>query len=258
MKVLITSGGTTEKIDEVRKIKNMASGMLGSLIAEEFLKQSEADITYVCSRDAITPADSEIETVKIESVSELAKALTKLLMENKFDAVIHAMAVSDYAVRHVISAADLSAVISESIHSKREFGNDPDDTVKAIHTAILQSRAIIDSDKKISSDIDNLVIVMDKTPKVIQIIKQLQPDTVLVGFKLLVDASESKLLEVGHNLLMRNICDFVLANDLKQIHGDYHTGMLINPDYSYQLFHSKQEIAHGIVVSVLKKIGGNR
>ncbi|MFO7160860.1 MAG: phosphopantothenoylcysteine decarboxylase, partial [[Clostridium] cellulosi] len=37
MNVLITAGGTTENIDPVRKIKNTATGRLGSLIAEEFV-----------------------------------------------------------------------------------------------------------------------------------------------------------------------------------------------------------------------------
>ncbi|MDN6717948.1 MAG: phosphopantothenate--cysteine ligase, partial [Lactococcus lactis] len=38
MKVLITSGGTTEPIDEVRGISNFATGSLGKLAAEKFLQ----------------------------------------------------------------------------------------------------------------------------------------------------------------------------------------------------------------------------
>ena len=37
MKILITSGGTTEKIDDVRGITNHSTGYLGKEIAELFL-----------------------------------------------------------------------------------------------------------------------------------------------------------------------------------------------------------------------------
>jgi phosphopantothenate-cysteine ligase len=237
VKILITSGGTTEKIDDVRKIKNMSTGRLGTLIAEQFLAQSSAEITYLCSTDAIVPADSGVKIIRIESVKELSETLEKLLDTVKFDAVIHAMAVSDYAVKSVLSADVL-------------------DASKTVHEAILNSSATTVTHKKISSDIDNLIIVMEKTPKVIRLFKELQPETVLVGFKLLVDVDEKNLIKTGHDLLLRNQCDFVLANDLTQINGDSHAGLLISPDASVQRFYTKQEIAQGIAANVIKKVGG--
>jgi phosphopantothenate-cysteine ligase len=255
MKILITSGGTTEKIDEVRKIKNTATGRLGALIAEEFSVQSNAEITYLCSTDAIIPKGTEIEIVRIESVSELTQTLTKLLSENKFNAVIHAMAVSDYMVQSVISAEDLAASVAETICNANQTANDFDSIVKTVFSAILDNDKNTNS-KKINSDIDNLMVCMAKTPKVIRLIRQLQEDTILVGFKLLVDVSESALLEVGYNLLLKNNCDFVLANDLTKIQGDTHKGLLIKPNFSYQIYNTKQEIACGIVENILAKIRG--
>ena len=41
MKILITSGGTTEKIDSVRGITNHATGSLGKYIAEIFLQNGQ-------------------------------------------------------------------------------------------------------------------------------------------------------------------------------------------------------------------------
>ena len=37
MNILITSGGTSEKIDQVRSITNHSTGQLGKMIAERFL-----------------------------------------------------------------------------------------------------------------------------------------------------------------------------------------------------------------------------
>ena len=39
MKILVTAGDTYEPIDDVRKVTHMATGRLGSLIADEFAKQ---------------------------------------------------------------------------------------------------------------------------------------------------------------------------------------------------------------------------
>ena len=39
MNIIITSGGTSENIDNVRKITNTATGALGSIIANEFIKK---------------------------------------------------------------------------------------------------------------------------------------------------------------------------------------------------------------------------
>ena len=254
MKILITAGGTSEKIDEVRKITNTASGRLGTLIAEEFLKQTEAEITYLCSTDALKPKDAEINIHKISSVRELKAALTKLMTQNNYNAVIHTMAVSDYSVQKVISANDLVSSITNTILNEPLINYDS--LSKAINTALLHPGKNVNSLKKISSDIENLIIFMDKTQKVIHLIKQIQPQTILVGFKLLVDAGNRDLLQKGYDLLLKNNCDFVLANDLKNINKDNHEGILIKPDRSYLLLFSKQEIAEAIVNNVLSKIRG--
>jgi phosphopantothenate-cysteine ligase len=173
------------------------------------------------------------------------------------------MAVSDYMVQSVMSADDLAVAVAEKVGEKfnneKQFLNEFDSIIKIVFSAILDNNKSIpkpNSDKKISSDIDNLMICMAKTPKVIQRIRQLQKNTILVGFKLLVDVPESELLQVGHDLLLKNDCDFVLANDLTKIQADTHRGLLIKPDFSYQIYETKQEIACGIVENVLAKIRG--
>ncbi|WP_304296819.1 phosphopantothenoylcysteine decarboxylase domain-containing protein, partial [Streptococcus sobrinus] len=54
MKILITSGGTSEKIDQVRSITNHASGNLGKIIAELFLQKGH-QVTLVTTKSAVKP-----------------------------------------------------------------------------------------------------------------------------------------------------------------------------------------------------------
>ena len=39
LEVLVTSGGTISKVDDIRHVGNFSRGMTGALIAEEFLKK---------------------------------------------------------------------------------------------------------------------------------------------------------------------------------------------------------------------------
>lgn len=51
MKILITSGGTTEAIDSVRGITNHSTGRLGKVIAETFLNQGH-EVTLITTKQA--------------------------------------------------------------------------------------------------------------------------------------------------------------------------------------------------------------
>src|SRR5699024_4188292 len=108
-------------------------------------------------------------------------------------------------------------------------------------------------EKKISSKNETLSILLEKAPKVIQMIKQWQPETLLFGFKLLVDASTEELLEVGWQLLQKNQCDYVLANDLQTIHGSKHRGLLIDRTKSYTQYETKAAIATAICSTILQE-----
>lgn len=94
MKILITSGGTTEKIDTVRSITNHATGTLGKIIAEKYLREGH-QVTLVTTKNAVKPESAtNLSTFEIEDVDSLIKTLKPLVKEH--DILIHSMAVSDY------------------------------------------------------------------------------------------------------------------------------------------------------------------
>ena len=94
MKLLITSGGTSEAIDQVRAITNHASGHLGKLIAEKALDAGH-EVTLVTTKQAVKPAPHErLTIVQITNVESLKSTLEPLV--DTHQALIHSMAVSDY------------------------------------------------------------------------------------------------------------------------------------------------------------------
>lgn len=95
-KVLITSGGTQEPLDDVRVITNKSSGRTAAAIADQFIL-SGFDVTYMHAESAKLPM---LDCTKKNYVTfkDIEKSLATLLSENQYDLVIHAAAVSDYSV----------------------------------------------------------------------------------------------------------------------------------------------------------------
>jgi len=140
------------------------------------------------------------------------------------------MAVSDYRIKCV---SDLDRINNELANNK------------SLEEAIISSS--YDNSTKLSSNIDNPVLLMEKTPKIISFLKEKAGNAKLVGFKLLQNVGEKELLITAYNLLVKNNCDYVLANDGAKIKGDEHHAYLLNKNKEYRRYKSKQEIAKGII-----------
>lgn len=250
MNILITAGGTNEKIDNVRTITNSSTGRLGAAIADALTSRAcfpVDKIYYICGQNSATPESDKTQIIRITSVNDLIQVLTNILTTEKIDAVIHSMAVSDYTVDFLTTKSMLATSISNYIYQQLQSGNtDPGTLSEGILANAFTNAEALNPDSKVSSDIDDMVILMKKTPKVISLIKQLQPETLLIGFKLLSNVSHEVLIDTAYNLLMKNNCDLVLANDLSEITGDKHKGYLVAADKSYETFETKAGIAEGI------------
>ena len=66
--------------------------------------------------------------------------------------------------------------------------------------------------------------------------------------------SVEELFDTAHRLLVKNRCDFVLANDMTEIDENHHRGYLIDPERNIQTFDTKQEIAKGIVQTIYSEV----
>ena len=74
MNILITSGGTSEKIDRVRSITNHSTGRLGKIIAETLLDKGD-QVTLVTTPKAVRPAaHPNLTIVQIEMLQNCLKA----------------------------------------------------------------------------------------------------------------------------------------------------------------------------------------
>lgn len=223
-KYVITSGGISEKIDNVRKITNSSSGKLGMTIANHLL-ESKSDITiyYVCSKNALRPSNKRVKIIEVAGTLDLKDKVESLLRNEKIDYFIHTMAVADYMVDYVTTVDKM----------KKSFLNNSDmEVIK---------------DTKISSYENNLVLVLKPTPKIISLIKKESPLTYLVGFKLLDGVSKKELIEVATRLRDKNKCDLVVANDLEDIKNKEHKAYIIDKEDKVVEASDKEDIAKKLV-----------
>lgn len=213
MKILVTSGGTREPIDDVRVLTNISSGQLGAMIADEALRRFH-DVVYIHGLGAMqpllgdNPMQALVRTVPVRDTASLMAEMERHVPD--VDAVVHAMAVSDFTFER-------------------------DNPVKLS-----------------SSDAEGFIEFMRAnirpTPKVLDRIREWSPEVFLVSFKFEVGRSTSELVHAAMASGKRADSDWVFANDKVEMERERdHVGYLVSREGAATPLHGKQEIARAIV-----------
>ncbi len=193
-RIIITSGGTCEKIDEVRYITNRSSGKMGSAIAEECYTRG-AEVLILRAKNSIKPRFliQEELFVTTEDLYELVKKNIA-----NFDVIFHVAAVSDFKAEKP-SAGKISSdksvklnlvpqiKISDQVKKlnpnikliifKAEYGLTEKELIKAAENKLKESQAdaivandVSRKDSGFEAD-NNEVIVVHKVDKVCKVYK---------------------------------------------------------------------------------------
>lgn len=92
---------------------------------------------------------------------------------------------------------------------------------------------------KIKSDKKSLKINLKQTPKIIDVVKKLQKNTLLIGFKAESNISKKNLIKLARQKLTESNADIIIANDIG-------TKYQKNPNYNeVQIVDSKKHITSG-------------
>ena len=94
-KILISSGGTQEKIDDIRVITNKSTGQTAAFIADAFIENG-FDVTYLAGENAKRPM-LDCHVIPYTDFKSLDQVLDQNLL-NQHHVFIHTAAVSDYSV----------------------------------------------------------------------------------------------------------------------------------------------------------------
>ena len=225
MKILVTSGGTSEKIDRVRSITNHSSGKLGKIITETLLKAGH-EVCLITTLQAVKPVSHpNLTIIEIKNTADLLQVMKDKVTD--YHVLIHSMAVSDYTPVYMAGFDEIEASqdLTEFLDKKNQ-------------------------ETKISSKEDVQVLFLKKNPKIISLVKEWNSKIHLIGFKLLVDVSQDHLIKIARESLEKNQADLIVANDLTQISSEQHKAYLVEKN-SFQTATSKQEIADLLLKKIL-------
>lgn len=239
MNILVTGGGTTAPIDDVRTITNLSSGRFAASIAESCLSQG-ARVWYVHSPTAQIPL---VRSARFDlDVQEPRAELDRL-------GRLH----EDWkAVKGRLHLAPLrTGTVSEYAETLRHLL-----TTQSIDVALLVM-AVSDYEPiplagKMSSDDDTLVLKCHRTPKVIRFVRDWAPSIYLVGFKLLSRAGIADLLDQAESAGRANRSNLTVANDLQTLVAGQHTVHLVRPGHPPETLGPGNDLADRLVERVLR------
>ncbi|WP_127534146.1 bifunctional phosphopantothenoylcysteine decarboxylase/phosphopantothenate--cysteine ligase CoaBC [Paenibacillus kobensis] len=98
-KVLVTAGGTVERLDPVRYLTNDSSGKMGFALAEA-ARDFGAEVTVIAARTSASPPNG-VAVVRVESAQDMLDAVMERF--DSSDLIVKAAAVADY--RPVVRAS---------------------------------------------------------------------------------------------------------------------------------------------------------
>lgn len=253
--IAITAGGTSENIDGVRKITNLSTGQLGWQCLKAVLAQMKpfADLrifyihTETAYREELAPDERAcVEFIAVSDAENVYAAVDELTKTEKLDFFIHSMAISDFTYSYSVETDALADEIFRRAYngiSREEIGE-----------ILRNPEQKLSDDTKISSSSD-ILMALKTTRKVIPLVKHNNPETFLVGFKLLRAVPDDELLRVARSLAEKNGCDMVFANEASRISPADHTGYLVTGTEIIDRPTGKTEIAESIVRNMLAMKG---
>lgn len=216
MKILITSGGTKVPIDMVRSITNMSRGTFGSAICKEFLLRGN-EIDFLLAEGSRSPFRFEAH-LRDTGIFDIDRGLYINLAKDWLD----------FVEKYTSRCHEYTYKTFEEYYAKimALLKNNKYDMV-VLAAAVSDYGVVNYVDGKIRSG-NTMSIELTPFPKIISEVKKLQPDTFLVGFKLLVGSTEEELIAAAKDSLEKNKCSVVVANDLENIKNDNHTVLAVS------------------------------
>ena len=178
-KILITSGGTKEKIDNVRYITNLSTGNTGAAFADYFSAEGY-NVTFIKSRDSKLP-ENKVDIIEYDDFNSISNILKSELHDNSYHSVIHLAAISDYSPDKIIIGG-----IEEKLPA----------------------------DLKFSSVNDSITVSFKRNEKIIDKIKDWSKNDKiqLIGFKFVNAANSIDKEKIIKKLFSSSNADFIVYN----------------------------------------------
>jgi phosphopantothenoylcysteine decarboxylase/phosphopantothenate--cysteine ligase len=153
-------------------------------------------------------------------------------------------------IREYTYFEELHALVRQEVGSRR-------------YDAFLHSAAVADyapepQEGKIRSGQETLLIRLHPLPKIVDEVKALDPDILLVKFKLEVEVSREELIRIAQESRARSQADLIVANDRSTFTAAAHPALILGPEGLLAEVSTKEELARALLDQVARRLGSPR
>ncbi len=180
MKCLVTAGPTYESLDQVRRLTNLSTGRLGSLLAN-FLVARGHEVTLLLGHYATHRGEQRAQTVETFTTTTDLRDRLDRHAGAAIGAVFHAAAVSDFTFGKI-------------------FARTADGALTEVNGG------------KISTRKGTLLAELLPTPKLIGGLRGQFPQARIVGWKYEVDGGRTRVLELARRQIREHDTNACVAN----------------------------------------------
>jgi len=236
-KILITAGGTKEKIDPVRYITNNSSGKMGIALANNASKMG-ADVTLVSTFSV----NGNFKNIIAETAQDMEKAVKENLFEQ--DCIIMAAAVSDFRARNY-SEQKIKKGVDDNY--TLELTKNPDILREICNLKKIKVRSGEYATVCHTSQEDDAQGMMSEEEP-----KEYLP--IIVGFC----AESEHLIENAKIKVKSKGCDYIVANDIsrKDIGFNSNENEVYIIDKNLNINHIEKDTKENIAKKILENIFG--
>ena len=177
LRIVITTGPSYAPLDDVRRLTNLSTGELGTLLSEKFAANGHR-VLCLRGEGATFPAPHwGVEVVPFSTNDSLQAHLTRIVAREDVNFVFHVAALCDFTVRSVT--------------------NDQGEPI------------VLD---KASSRDGALRVTLDPAPKLIAGLRKLFPASIVVGWKYEIDGTPLDVMEKGRAQMEECLTDACVIN----------------------------------------------
>jgi phosphopantothenate-cysteine ligase len=234
LNVLVTGGGTSAPIDDVRTVTNVSTGRFAAAISECCLARG-ARVWHVHAPSAQLPLIRQ-SVFNLET-DNLAAELARLNhLRDRWLALrgrLHLLPLP-LATAHGYAQSVRNILQTESID------------------VVFLAMAVSDYEPipvtgKIDSRENDLIIRCVQTPKVIRLVRDWAPSVYLVGFKLLSGVATAELIRRAEQSRQLSRADVTVANDLQTLAAGAHTVHLVRQGHAHETLGPGPDLADRLV-----------
>ena len=208
MRIVVTSGPSYEPVDRVRRLSNLSTGELGTLLSEGFAEAGHAVLCFRGEGSTFAAPLWPVEVVPFTTNDDLASSLQRLVKRDEVNLVFHAAALCDFRVGE-IRGADGKLVSAD----------------------------------KLSSREGPLHLILEPAAKIITNLRRLFPASIIVGWKYELTGTTSEILAKGRLQIDECLTDACVLNG-----DGYGSGFgLVQRNGERLHLHSKAELVRFLV-----------